>query len=709
MDSRISAIPPEAPLSMPVQNLRKKPIRAKLPWSWRVFLGRILAFIGALLIGTYGVWQMEAAMGKQHTFLQWILLILFSITFYWVSFSATGTLAGLIPMIRRENQASSEGGKVAILMPVYGEDPKMTGAALLAISESLSTTTVANRCEIFILSDTQNADAWIRETVAFQLLRQKSPLPVWYRRRRRNIARKSGNIEEFIKRWGARYDYILMLDADSLMSAETIVKMIARMDASPRLGLLQSMPRLIGGESLLARSIQFAGALYGKVIARGVAMWQGADGNYWGHNAIIRSRAFAESCGLPELKGRVPIGGHILSHDFVEAALLCRRGWAVRMDPDLSGSYEGLPPTLEDFTGRERRWAQGNLQHLGIITAKGLRWPNRVHFAIGILSYVMSPIWMLMMLVGMLITAQALFIQPEYFPVAYQLFPDWPTFDAKKMQSLFFIALGLLLLPKFFGWLINLILPNKRQMFGGGKALTKGFLLELLLSTLYAPMMMLIQTHHVFDILLGRDSGWRTQNRAGKLMSWKEAIYHTIRYVIAGILPLSALIWLAPNQIIWLSPVLAGLLASPWLARNSGNIRLGQKLAYKHYLLTPEEVDPPVILRKALLREKLFEHISTITLETLLHSPKEIDTHIQTFDYQQPAELTEIEYLLQITAKAKIEAANSLEQALKYLNEKEKLIVAGNADLLKILSGKFNFEVQTQPNINFISRGVIWG
>ncbi|UJF24209.1 glucans biosynthesis glucosyltransferase MdoH [Suttonella sp. R2A3] len=438
MDQTLSAVPPSAPLPMPVQSLREAPARRALRSSTRTRCARVVAFVGALIIGSLGSWQLYAAFGHNANALQYALLALFSLTFYWIAFSTTTALAGWFSTSRHIAPRSGENrSRLVLVMPVYGEDPSMTGAALLAMAEQLASTPLATRCELFIISDTQNPDAWSTETAAFDVLRRHSPLPVWYRRRVKNTARKVGNVADFVSRWGARYDYMVMLDADSLMDAATINALVARMDADPELGLLQTMPRLTGAQSLLARTIQFAGALYGPVVARGVDAWQGEDGNYWGHNAIIRTRAFAQSCALPTLRGRSPIGGHIMSHDFVEAALMRRAGWGVRMDADLSGSYEGLPPTLGDLAGRERRWAQGNLQHLGVIGAKGLRWPNRMHFLIGILSYLMSPIWLAMLLVGGLITAQTLLVTPQYFGDHYQLFPNWPTFDAQRMRLLF--------------------------------------------------------------------------------------------------------------------------------------------------------------------------------------------------------------------------------------------------------------------------------
>ena len=617
------------------------------------------------------------------TLLQYVLLVFFALTFYWVAFSTTACLAGFLPLRRPKSALDPNGGKVALVMPVYGEDPAMTHAALLAMAQQIRQTAIAERTEIFIISDTQKPDAWLGETQALHVLREQSPLPVWYRRRAQNVGRKSGNVENFVRRWGGRYAYMVMLDADSLMDADTLVEMVARMDAEPRLGLLQTMPRLIGGESLLARAIQFAGALYGPIVARGVAAWQGEDGNYWGHNAIIRVHAFAESCGLPILRGRNPIGGHILSHDFVEAALLRRMGWNVRMDPDLGGSYEGLPPTLDDLVGRERRWAQGNMQHLGIIGAKGLRWPSRIHFLIGIASYIMSRIWLTMLIVGTGITAQTLFTKPQYFTSARQLFPDWPTFDPERMLWLFFAAINLLLLPKFVGWLRIMLSGKRRRAFGGGLTVCKGFIIELIVSTLYAPLLMLIQTRHVIDIFLGRDSGWRTQNREGALMPWKDALKRNLIYVIIAAVMLAGLIWQAPNQIIWLSPIIIGLFLSPWLSRHSGNIGLGKWLAKKRVLLIPEEIAPPAIETAAEADSAPFAACRAQRINDLGRNRELAAQHIAALDLAAPQNTKE--RLLHITAKAKLQEARHYAEALKYLTPQELLHTAGSPELIELL------------------------
>ena len=682
-----AALPPEAPLDMPIQSLRRAKRARRLPWSWRTFFARIIAFGGAIALGTLGSWQLYEAFGNEANYLQYALLGLFALTFYWIAFSTTAALAGMLPARKPKNSPEEAAdSKIALVMPVYGEDPAMTGSALLAMSKQLAETATGQRFELFIISDTQNIDAWTAETAAFAILRRESPLPVWYRRRPKNTARKVGNVEDFVKRWGARYEYMVMLDADSIMDAATLTRMAERIDASPRLGLLQTMPRLVGGDSLLARTIQFAGALYGPIVARGVDAWQGQDGNYWGHNAIIRTRAFAESCGLPKLRGRRPIGGHIMSHDFVEAALLRRAGWGVRMDGDLHGSYEGIPPTLGDLAGRERRWAQGNLQHLGVIAAKGLRWPNRVHFLIGIFSYQMSPIWLAMLLVGGLLTAQTLLVPTEYFTSRYQLFPDWPTFDAERMRLLFFAALGLLLLPKFLGLLRGLTIPRVTRSFGGYLALIASFISELFISALYAPLMMLMQTHHVFDIIFGRDSGWATQSRSATIMPWGEAFRRSWLHLLAGWIPLILLIFLAPDQIIWLSPVLAGLCLSPLLTRHSGNTRLGKALARCRILLIPEETHPPAVINEADHYRPLFTEAATLTFAQLINDSSAINAHIESLP--TPYGEGRDERLLAITAHAKIDAARDIEQALDYLNRDEIMYIAGHPDSLRYLHTK---------------------
>ena len=246
-----------------------------------------------------------------------------------------------------------------------------------------------------------------------------------------------------MKRFGAGYDHMIILDADSLMSGDTIVRLAAAMERHPRVALIQTLPIVVNARTLFARVQQFAGRLYGPLIAAGIAWWHGSEGNYWGHNAIIRVRAFAQDAGLPELRGRKPFGGHILSHDFVEAALMRRAGWAIHMAPTLGGSFEECPPSLLDFAARDRRWCQGNLQHLAVLPAHGLHWVSRLHLLTGIGSYLTAPLWLIFLAFGILISLQAQFVRPEYFPKGFSLFPQWPAQDPVLAAWVFLGTMGL--------------------------------------------------------------------------------------------------------------------------------------------------------------------------------------------------------------------------------------------------------------------------
>jgi membrane glycosyltransferase len=679
-------VPPPAPMAMPAQDLRQVPERRFRSQGWRVHAARLVAFGGALALTVLGAEQMGKVFDPAHVSgLQTTLSVLFTLTFGWIAFSAAAAVAGLLAAPPPRPAGKAPLGRTAIVMPVYNEDPVATAGALAAMGQGLAELGHGEDFEIFILSDTRDAAHWARETAVFAALRQRleGRMAVWYRRRARNTARKAGNLQDFIERWGGRYDHLLSLDADSLMAPETIVEMARRMAAEPRLGLLQTVPMLAGGETLYARLQQFAGRLHGPAIARGTAAWQGDDGNYWGHNAMLRTAAFAQSAGLPELRGRAPFGGHVLSHDFVEAALLRRAGWIVRMDPDLDGSFEGAPPSLADAAARDRRWAQGNLQHLKVIGARGLRWPSRVHFLIGVGSYLASPLWLAMILVGLVLTAQAIFIQPEYFPNTYQLFPEWPRFDALRMRWLFILSIGLLLLPKLFGLARALAHRPTRERFGGARRLLPGALAEIVLSALYAPVMMLMQTRQLFEILAGRDSGWSAQARNGSRITWRDALGRHWRHALAGLVVSAGLLYAAPTLLPWLAPVLVGLVLAPWLCRVSGDPAVGARLARLGLLVTPEETRPHRIFAAARTEAAHLAPAGVVGLGDLARLEGARAAHVASLT---EADRAELDPLAVITARAKIQAAATTEQALDWLTEAERRALLAVPDLLDALA-----------------------
>lgn len=593
------ATPPEAPLAMPEQDFRARPpMGPDSRWpSLGAIAARIVAFGGAGVIAWYGWKQMVLAFGTSMTFLQSVLLVLFAITFTWVGFFLTSMLAGIFAR-RPGTPSGPNDARIAVVMPVYHEDAAATAGLLAALARDLYRVGLGERAEIFVLSDSRDPEAVLAEMAAVSRLRDISPVPVWYRRRRDNKGRKAGNVGEFVRRWGGRYDQMVVLDADSVVGAATIKALSARMNADPAVGLIQTMPILVGGQTIFARLTQFAGRIYGPAIARGVSAWSGDSGNFWGHNAIIRVAAFAQCCGLPDLPGKPPFGGHILSHDFVEAALMRRAGWKVRLDHDLRDSFEGSPPTLLDMAVRERRWAQGNLQHARIIFSRGFAWISRVHFTIGILGFLMSPIWLAMILVGLALSANVLLSRPDYFPQTYQLFPVWPTFDPVRMLWLFVAAMSFLLVPKFIAIFRAWLRPLARNS-GGSARLLGSALFEIVLSALIAPVQMLIQTRQIIQILRGRDSGWEAQVRAGQMPPWGVVLRRHAIHVVAGVVTLLVLAILSPWQLVWLSPILAGLILSPLTSRWSGSPVFGRWARKRGLLVTPEEREPPELLTAA--------------------------------------------------------------------------------------------------------------
>lgn len=684
------ATPAPAPLGMPTQSLDVAPARDAEPAGVRVMLARAVAVGGATCLAWYGHWQMMLVFGNEtSTLLQQMLLLMFTITFGWTAFSATQALAGLLarsPAGDPEPDGSLR-GRTAIVMPIYNENPASVVGALHAMGKGLASAGHGRAFEIFVLSDTTEPTVWVRETAAYAWLRRAlaGKMKVWYRRRSSNVGRKAGNIRDFVERWGRRYDHMLVLDADSLMAPETIVEMARRMEAAPKLGILQSVPTSIGGETPFARLQQFAAKLYGPVVARGVAAWQGQDGNYWGHNALIRVRAFAETCGLPDLPGRPPFGGQILSHDFVEAALMRRAGWQVRMDFDLDGSWEGSPPSLLEFAVRDRRWAQGNLQHAKVIGARGLTLANQLHFAIGIGSYLMSSAWLFMLLIGALLTAQSLLFRPEYFSNELQLFPDWPVFDAARMVFLFMLSMGLLLLPKMIGVLRALVIPSVRRRMGGLPKIVAGGLVEILLSALFAPILMLVQVKQIWEIFLGRDSGWAAQRRDGDLISWSQAFARHRWHLVAGLLSAILLLWFAPELLVWTSPILVGLIASPALSRMSGDRRLGRWLGV---LSIPEEREPPEAVLAAAGAERKLKDFAEIGIVELTGNNDLRADHLSTLPHRPADEQDAADRLPAITARAKIEAAADPLQAINWLSRDETLALLSSNELLTLLGSR---------------------
>jgi membrane glycosyltransferase len=681
---------------MPVQSLRdgarRDPVAASSVTARRAFV-----FGTALALSLFAAYEMYLVLAVGGlTTLEAVILALFVILFAWIALSFASTLGGVIAMatdgtrsldIDPDAPLPAISSRTALLLPTYNEDPDRVFSRVQAVYESVVETGTAACFDVFILSDTTNPDIFIAEEVAFLALRARfSEARIYYRHRPKNVAKKSGNISEWLQRFGAHYEHMIVLDADSLMTGDTLVRLVAAMEKHPGVGLIQTFPVMINGTTVFARVQQFAGRLYGPLIAYGLAWWHGTDGNYWGHNAIIRTRAFAQSAGLPALSGPRPIGGHILSHDFVEAALMRRAGWAIHMAPLLGGSYEESPPSLTEYAARDRRWCQGNLQHMGVLPARGLHWVTRLHLATGIGAYVAAPLWLFFLITGILISLQAQFIRPEYFPKTFTLYPQWPAQDPVRAAYVFVAAMGLLLAPKLIGYLA--MLPNRalRRGFGGGLRAFFSMLAETLISGLIAPVMMLIQSISVIQILSGRDSGWNAQRRDDGTLPLRDAVRRYGWHTAFGLLLALAAYEVSASLFAWMTPVIVGLILAVPLAQWTASPETGRRFRGLKLLLTPEESRPPEILLRA---NALVAEFSTGdqrgALERLFADPALLAAHramLPATPARKPGEVD----VTRVVALAKLDDCATLQQATAVLTRAEIMALLSDGNGLQRLA-----------------------
>jgi membrane glycosyltransferase len=489
----------------------------------------------------------------------------------------------------------------AVVIPVYNEDSVRVCARIEAIYRSIEATGNLKSFDFFILSDTRDLDLWVMEETSWtNLCRRLSAFGrIYYRRRKTNENRKAGNIGDFVRTWGGDYESMLVLDADSLMDGANIVKMTRVMEAYPRLGILQTPPKLIRGVSVFTRLQQFAMRLYGPLFIRGLNYWQLSGGSYWGHNALIRMRPFSEFCELPALPGREPFGGRILSHDFVEAALMVSQGWEVWLAWDIEGTYEEAPPTLVDHLIRDRRWCQGNLQHMWLIFARKLPFSVRMHLFMGIMAYLGSPLWFLFLALGTWVAWDRYSSELSILPFESYASRWFHVDGVQQSIILTIIIFALLFLPKILAVTGAICTPSIRRSFGGTIPLVVGSTLETIVSMLLAPCIMAAHTMMVLSIISGRAVGWGNQNRETDGTSWGDAFrFHSVQTVL-GLVWTAIALKISLTFTAWMIPILAGLiLAAPvsvWTSRS----RYGRALAKRKILSTPEELNPPSVIRLA--------------------------------------------------------------------------------------------------------------
>lgn len=690
-----AGMPPENPGIMPSQDLhafsRRQRRKAVHPWSmWSSQPARLFVLTGTLALAAFATNEMRLALNVGGlTLLEIAVLVLFAVDVTWIALPCVTAIVGLPRLLgrriwRRAAVHLPLASRTAILMPSYNEEPARVAAALDAMAMSLLDLNQGHAFDLFILSDTTDGDVALAEEQALWGLRERldGRIAVYYRRRVRNLAHKSGNVRDFCERWGPSYDHLLMLDADSLIDGATLVRLVRRMESDPDAGLIQTVPRLHNAATPVARLQQFAGAVYGPVLSAGLAWWTGKEGNFWGHNAILRTQAFMDAAGLPELPGKPPFGGPIMSHDFVEAALLRRAGWNVIIADDLDGSFEECPASIIDMEVRDRRWCQGNLQHIRVLGGKGLHWVSRLHFISGILSYVSSPVWLLFLIFALGLGVQNEFARPEYFTSSYSLFPLWPHVDPVRALRLFGITLGILLGPKVVG-VLSFMLSGKPMRLFGWLTLPFSLVGELLLSALLAPVLMLVHCGLVFDVLLGRDAGWRPQRRTDNSLPWSQVLHRHRWHMVIGVVLAFAALSVSWEMLAWLLPAVTGMVLAVPLSQVTASPAVGRFLRRLGIFRVPEEVAPMPIQQRMATAFPFYRRLvaATPTMLALARNSELVNRHLALVDRSPdhsdgPLDAT------QGLALLKIQNARSVEDAVGQLTAQERARVLSVPKLL---------------------------
>src|SRR5271157_1567983 len=542
-------------------------------------------------ISVLGLWLMfDIAGARGWTPLEVVETALFGLLFTSLSFGFTQAFLGYLVLAEGQERLKITNtldentplASTAVVMPVFNENAETVFGNICALYNSLRERGELDSYDFYILSDSTDPAKAVEEELAWSdICRQTSGFgKIHYRRRKLPVNRKSGNVADFCRRWGHRYRYMVVLDADSVMTGTAVSSLVRLMETNPRAGIIQTMPRLVRAETVFGRIQQFASRLYAPVFAAGLNFWQQGVGNYWGHNAIIRVSPFLASCGLPVLPGKAPIGGKILSHDFVEAALMLDAGWQVWFAYDLDGSYEELPPNLTEYVKRDRRWCQGNLQHMWFLLARNIQPISRIHLVQGILAYVSAPLLVLFVLMG------AMQAGIDRFHGRVGIVPS------ASAGVLLVMTAALLFGPKVLSVMHLFSRPRELADFGGPARVLAGMVLETLFSVLTTPVLIWFHTRFVLKNLEGKTVLWNTQTRGGNTgPCWIDIVreYWPLPLVGAGV---SALAWsISPTYLAWLSPLLVGLFLAIPVAKLSGDTYLFRRL-----FLTPEEIRPPVEL-----------------------------------------------------------------------------------------------------------------
>lgn len=461
--------------------------------------------------------------------------------------------------------------RVAMLMTLRNEDAERAIARFRVVKASVDRTGVGQSFDWFALSDTNDPAIARREEAAVAVWRAQDPAArLHYRRRADNRGYKAGNIRDFCERWGDNYEYMVPLDADSLMDGETLIEMVRIGEAYPRIGILQSLAVGAPSRAAFARIFQF-GMRHGmRCYTMGAAWWSADCGPFWGHNAFLRIAPFLEHCDLPRLKD----GASILSHDQIEAVLMRRAGFEVRVLPIETGSFEENPPTLADFVTREQRWCRGNMQYRGLWTLPGLPPMSRFHLFWAVSMFIGAPAQLAILLLAPIVAMQA----QEDFPV-------------RSLEAFYLLYLFLHLSPKLAGLADVALTPDGLSRYGGAARFFLGAALEIIGSFVIGAVTTFSVGALILSLPFGREGGWRRQARDAHALSWVEATRAFWPQTVFGACLTALGLAVGPELLLWSTPLTLGYLIAIPFAQITASPRLGRLCAQLGLFRTPEEGD----------------------------------------------------------------------------------------------------------------------
>ncbi len=550
----------------------------KTPGS-KIYTARMVAFLAVMnLISGYGtilLWDYFSI--REMSFFKWSVYFIFLLLFTNLSYGTTVSIFGFWKLITggdsyritknilSNNQLSLEKIPVAVVMPIYGEEVDSVFSRIETMFNSISLEKEKSNFDFYILSDTQNIERWVKEETAFfELAKRLNAFgKIFYRKRKMNLNKKSGNIADFCRRWGKKYKYMIILDADSLLTGKCMVQLTQLMEENPSTGIIQTSPEIILAKTFFQRLMQFSNSVHSIIFSVGANFWQLNSSPFWGHNAIIRLKPFMDNCGLPALPKFGAVGGRILSHDTIEAALIRKAGYSVWFAYDLIGSYEESPPNPIDSLKRDQRWCQGNLQHFWFLFAKELKFTSRIHILLGMFSYLSSLLWFIFLVCIILVYLQDLqFYRLALGPEKWKIF--WEYIYSGKALKLQIFSLGILFLPRVLTLVYTLIKADYKKYSQNVFSFLLSYFLEFAFSIIHAPILMYMHSKFILLTLIGFKIEWKSQNRSADFSpGFKESISTFYVLSLFGILVGVYFYFQISGLFYWMLPIWGSWVLSP--------------------------------------------------------------------------------------------------------------------------------------------------